>query len=125
MTFTFAHNNFNVRDLDKSLAFYKDALNLHEVRRITAEDGSFIIVYLGDAAGTPHKLELTWLRDWDRSYNLGDNEFHLAFTVEDYEAAHALHKEMGCICFENEAMGIYFINDPDNYWLEVLPAGRG
>jgi lactoylglutathione lyase len=125
MTFTFAHNNFNVRDLDKSLAFYKDALNLHEVRRITAEDGSFIIVYLGDAAGTPHKLELTWLRDWDRPYNLGDNEFHLAFTVEDYEAAHALHKEMGCICFENEAMGIYFINDPDNYWLEVLPAGRG
>ena len=125
MTFTFAHNNFNVRDLDKSLSFYKDALNLHEVRRITAEDGSFIIVYLGDAAGTPHKLELTWLRDWDRPYNLGDNEFHLAFTVEDYEAAHALHKEMGCICFENEAMGIYFINDPDNYWLEVLPAGRG
>jgi lactoylglutathione lyase len=125
MTFTFAHNNFNVRDLDKSLTFYKDALNLHEVRRITAEDGSFIIVYLGDAAGTPHKLELTWLRDWDRPYNLGDNEFHLAFTVEDYEAAHALHKEMGCICFENEAMGIYFINDPDNYWLEVLPAGRG
>ena len=125
MTFTFAHNNFNVRDLDKSLSFYKDALNLHEVRRITAEDGSFIIVYLGDAAGTPHKLELTWLRDWDRPYNLGDNEFHLAFTVENYEAAHALHKEMGCICFENEAMGIYFINDPDNYWLEVLPAGRG
>ncbi|MBR6554632.1 MAG: VOC family protein [Clostridia bacterium] len=125
MTFTFAHNNFNVRDLDKSLAFYQQALNLHEVRRITAEDGSFIIVYLGDAAGTPHKLELTWLRDWDRAYNLGDNEFHLAFTVEDFEAAHALHKEMGCICFENEAMGIYFINDPDNYWLEVLPAGRG
>ena len=125
MTFTFAHNNFNVRDLDKSLAFYKQALNLSEVRRITAEDGSFIIVYLGDAAGTPHKLELTWLRDWDRPYNLGDNEFHLAFTVEDYDAAHALHKEMGCICFENEAMGIYFINDPDNYWLEVLPAGRG
>ena len=125
MTFTFAHNNFNVRDLDKSLAFYKEALNLTEVRRITAEDGSFIIVYLGDAAGTPHKLELTWLRDWDRPYNLGDNEFHLAFTVEDFEAAHALHKEMGCICFENEAMGIYFINDPDNYWLEVLPAGRG
>ena len=125
MTFTFAHNNFNVRDLDKSLAFYQKALNLHEVRRITAEDDSFIIVYLGDAAGTPHKLELTWLRDWDRAYNLGDNEFHLAFTVEDFEAAHALHQEMGCICFENEAMGIYFINDPDNYWLEVLPAGRG
>ena len=124
MTFTFAHNNFNVRDLDKSLAFYKEALGLTEVSRKVAADGSFIIVYLGDAAGSNHKLELTWLRDWDRPYNLGDNEFHLAFTVEDFEAAHALHKEMGCICFENPAMGIYFITDPDNYWLEVLPAKK-
>lgn len=124
MTFTFAHNNFNVRDLDKSLAFYKEALGLTEVSRKVAADGSFIIVYLGDAAGSNHKLELTWLRDWDRPYNLGDNEFHLAFTVEDFAAAHALHKEMGCICFENPAMGIYFITDPDNYWLEVLPAKK-
>ena len=122
MTFTFAHNNFNVLDLEKSLAFYKEALDLVEVRRVTAEDGSFILVYLGDSAGSNYALELTWLRDWDRPYNLGDNEFHLAFVVDDYEAAHARHKEMGCICFENEAMGIYFITDPDNYWLEIIPA---
>ena len=121
MTFTFAHNNFNVRDLDKSLAFYREALGLTEVRRITADDGSFILVYLGDASGSPHSLELTWLRDWDRPYNLGDNEFHLAFTVDNFEAAHAHHKEMDCICFENKAMGIYFIVDPDGYWLEIVP----
>ena len=124
MKFTFAHNNINVLNLDKSLAFYKEALGLKIVREHEAADKSFKLVYLGDGV-TPHSLELTWLRDWDRPYNLGDNEFHLAFTVEDYEAAHALHKEMGCVCFENEAMGIYFINDPDNYWLEVLPADRG
>lgn len=124
MTFTFAHNNFNVRDLDKSLAFYKEALGLTEVRRKEASDGSFIIVFLGDAAGSVHQLELTWLRDWDRPYNLGDNEFHLAFKVDDYEAAHAHHEKMGCICFENQKMGIYFINDPDNYWVEIIPAKR-
>ena len=123
MKFTFAHNNFNVRDLEKSLAFYKEALGLTEVRRFDAPDGSFILVYLGDGA-TGYTLELTWLRDWDRPYNLGDNEFHLAFTVEDYAAAHAHHKEMGCICFENEAMGIYFITDPDGYWLEIVPAKK-
>lgn len=123
MTFEFAHNNFNVLDLEKSLAFYEKALGLKEVRRKEAEDGSFILVYLGDGVG-PHQLELTWLRDWDRPYNLGDNEFHLAFVVEDYEAAHKLHEEMGCICFENEKMGIYFIIDPDNYWLEILPKNR-
>ena len=121
MTFSFAHNNLNVRDLDKSLDFYREALGLTEARRKEAEDGSFIIVYLADAAGSNHRLELTWLRDWDRPYNLGDNEIHLAFTVDDFAAAHALHEKMGCICFENEKMGIYFITDPDGYWLEVLP----
>ena len=88
---------------------------------VRTEDGSFVIVYLADAAGSNHRLELTWLRDWDRPYNLGDNEIHLAFTVDDFAAAHALHEKMGCICFENEKMGIYFITDPDGYWLEVLP----
>ena len=76
MQFSFAHNNFNVRDLDRSLSFYKEALGLTESSRINAPDGSFIIVYLTDGV-TPHLLELTWLRDWDKPYNLGDNEFHL------------------------------------------------
>ena len=59
--------------------------------------------------------------DHPQPYNLGECEFHLAFQAEDYEAAHKKHEEMGCICFENEAMGIYFIVDPDGYWLEILP----
>ena len=108
MKFKFCHNNFNVLNLEKSLEFYKNALGLVETRRKVAEDGSFILVYLGDGEST-HNLELTWLRDWDRPYNLGDNEFHLAFRVEDFESAHKLHKEMGCICYENKEMGIYFI----------------
>ena len=60
MKFTFAHNNFNVIDLDKSLKFYEEALGLKEVRRKEAADGSFILVYLGDAT-TSYQLELTWL----------------------------------------------------------------
>ena len=124
MTFCFAHNNFNVRDLNKSLEFYKEALGLTEIHRMAADDGSFILVYLGDAVSSPYSLELTWLRDWERAYDLGDNEFHLAFTVDNFEAAHAHHKEMDCICYENEAMGIYFIEDPDGYWLEILPSKK-
>ena len=120
MKFKMIHNNYNVRDLEKSLTFYKEALGLEEVRRIAPEDGSFIIVYLSDG-DTPHQLELTWLKEWDRPYNLGDNEFHLAFRVDDYEAAHKKHTAMGCICYENPKMGIYFITDPDGYWLEVVP----
>ena len=117
--FQFAHNNLNVLDLDRSMKFYEEALGLKEVRRIT--DENFIIVYLGDACNSHHLLELTWLKDRKEPYNLGDNEFHLAFTTKEFDAAHEKHKAMGCICYENQAMGIYFISDPDGYWLEVLP----
>ncbi|WP_317853757.1 VOC family protein [Chakrabartyella piscis] len=118
--FTFAHYNYNVLDLEKSMKFYADALGLKEMRRKESPDGSWILVYLGDGV-TDFQLELTWLRDRKEPYNLGENEIHLAFRAKDYDAAHAKHKEMGCICFENDAMGIYFINDPDGYWLEIIP----
>ena len=121
MDFLFNHYNYNVLDLQKSIDFYERALGLKEVRRKEASDGSYILVYLGDGK-TDFTLELTWLRDRKEAYNLGENEFHLAFVTQDFEAAHQKHKEMGCICFENAAMGIYFINDPDNYWLEIVPA---
>ena len=117
----FDHFNFNVLDLEKSLTFYKQALNLSPVREKEASDGSFKLVFLGDEMGSPFRLELTWLRDRREPYNLGECEFHLAFKTDDFEALHAKHKEMGCICFENTAMGIYFITDPDGYWIEIVP----
>lgn len=120
MRFKMVHENYNVFDLQRSLDFYEKALGLTEKRRKTAEDGSFILVYVGNEA-SDFELELTWLRDREEPYNLGDDEFHLAFSVEDMDAAHKLHKEMGCICFENPGMGIYFIEDPDGYWLEIVP----
>ena len=120
MKFTFFHNNINVLDLDKSLAFYKEALGLEPVREKEASDGSFKLVYLGDGL-TEFQLELTWLRDRTQPYDLGEGEFHLAFTVPDMDAAHAKHAAMGCICFENPAMGIYFVTDPDGYWIEIIP----
>lgn len=120
MTFKMIHENYNVYNLKKSLEFYDNALGLKEVRRIEAEDGSYIIVYVGNQS-SDFELELTWMRDMDRPYNLGDCEFHLAFRTDDFEEAHKKHEEMGCICFENKEMGIYFITDPDGYWLEVVP----
>jgi len=120
MIFTFEHVNLNVADSKASVAFYEKALGLMEVRRIEATDGSYLLVFLSDASNI-YRLELTWLRDKSGPYNLGDNESHLAFRVDDYPAAYAFHKEMGCICYENAAMGLYFISDPDGYWIEILP----
>ena len=90
----FDHFNINVTDLERSIAFYE----------------------------TGFLLELTWLKDHTAPYELGENESHLCFRVAgDYDAVRAYHKEMGCVCFENTAMGLYFINDPDDYWIEILP----
>jgi lactoylglutathione lyase len=113
MKYRFVHNNFNVIDLERSLKFYYEALGLKVARKKEAEDGSFILCFLEDGI-TEQQLELTWLRDWNKpTYDLGDNEFHLAFRVDDFDASLKKHKEMGCVCFENEKLGIYFIVDPD------------
>ena len=98
----FYHFNFNVLDLEKSLAFYKEALNLSVQRESAAKDGSFKLVFLEDEEKSDFTLELTWLRDRKEPYNLGDLEFHLAFKTDDFEALHKKHKEMGCICFEKD-----------------------
>ena len=123
MKFTMYHTNITVFDLDKSLEFYHEALGLKEMRRMEAEDGSYVIIFLGNE-GEDCMLEITWYAGQKQPWNLGDNEFHVGFRVEDYEAALAKHKEMGCVCFENEKMGIYFIEDPDGYWMEIIPANR-
>lgn len=120
----FDHFNFNVANLGKSIEFYEKALGLKEVRRKTAEDGSFILVYLGDGQ-TGFTLELTWLKERHEAYDLGEGEFHLCLRVEgDYDEVREYHRQMGCICYENQKMGLYFICDPDGYWIEILPLQR-
>lgn len=86
----FDHFNINVTNLERSIAFYEQALGLKE---------------------------------HPQAYELGENESHLCFRVAgDYDAIRQYHKENGWVCFENTAMGLYFINDPDDYWIEILPA---
>lgn len=121
MKYTYNHVNFNVKNLEESIIFYRDALGLEEKRRIQPEDESFTIVYLGDLQGE-FALELTFLKEHPQPYDLGECEFHLAMMTDDYTASLKKHRDMGCVCFINEEMGIYFINDPDGYWIEIIPA---
>ena len=123
--FTFNHFNFNVKNLEESLKFYHDALGLEEISRNDQPD--FTIVFLGDGK-TGFRLELTYMKDRTKPYDLGEQEYHLALTADNFEKAHAYHKKNGCkkngwICFENTAMGIYFLEDPDGYWIEIVPDG--
>ena len=116
---TFNHFNFNVSDLDKSLAFYKEALDLEPVRRKEAADGSYVIVFLGD--GRPFRLELTWLRDHPQKYDLGECEFHLAPQIDDYGSPCPPPCPAGLHLLENPARGSSPISDPDGYWIEIIP----
>ena len=124
MGYRFDHFNINVSDMARSVAFYERALGLKVAREVKPDDGYFALAFLTDGEGA-FRLELTWLRDHEGAYELGENESHLCLTAEDFAAAKARHAEMGCVCFENHAMGLYFIEDPDGYWIEIVPAGRG
>lgn len=127
MKFHFNHFNVNVSDVERSMTFYREALGLEKVGEIDHPDKGYTITYLS-APGENFRLELTWLADHELPYNLGENESHLAFAVdskEDFDKAHALHEQMGCICYENPEMGIYFIHDPDDYWIEIIPPRLG
>lgn len=118
MEFKFLHTNIYTIDLEKSIAFYEEALDLKEVRRLELDD--FILVYMGDGI-TSHQLEITWIKNHKTPYSLGDCTWHVAFEAKDFDKAHKKHEEMGCICYDNPKMGIYFINDPDGNWMEIIP----
>lgn len=122
--FHFDHFNINVSDMERSQKFYQEALGLEQVGEIRHPDGNFLIRYMS-APGEHFRLELTWLRDHPQEYELGENESHLAFRVEgDYDNVFKQHKEMGIVCYENPDMGIYFIHDPDDYWIEIIPTRK-
>ena len=121
MKFKMAHFNLNVKDLDASLKFYKEHLHMKEVRRSEPKDGSFIIVFLEDEFGTDFNLELTWLKNHPQAYDLGEEEYHLAFYVEEYDKLKKEHEEQGLITYDTTGKHYHFILDPDGYWLEFMP----
>ena len=117
----FAHFNFNVLDLEKSLKFYEEALGLKPVR--TKELSNAKLVYIGNEE-SDFVLELTELFGRTQPYDLGECEFHLAFGTDDFDGLYEKHSRMGVIEYENKEAGVYFITDPDGYWIEIVPDRR-
>lgn len=114
------HFNINVTDIKKSLIFYERHFGLKEIRRKEDVEGKYIIVWIGDNSNNI-TIELTWIKEKEGNYNLGDNEFHIGLVTSDFDASYQDHKKAEIICYENKKMGIYFVNDPDGYWIEIVP----
>lgn len=120
MNFRFAHNCVFVSDLERSLKFYKEALGLEPAGVIHPSDMEATLVFLSDGVSA-HRLEIGYVPGRKEPYALGDNQVHTAFSVDDMEAAHALHEKMGIICRDPETEPVYFIADPDGYQIEIIP----
>jgi lactoylglutathione lyase len=114
------HTSLHVRDIDKSIKFYEEALGFE--KQMEMPMGTAKLVFMGSKDGGA-QVELTWLAEQgDKPYDIGEEEvIHLGFQVDNFDEMKAKHKEMGIICFDPDYMPPYFIIDPDGYWLEMVP----
>ena len=124
MDFRFRYTGIRVRDLDRSLGFYRDLLGMEEVARGTMPHGG-VYVHL-TSPGSPQRLELNWYPATSRfhvPYRTGEELDHLAFRVEDVGAALEELEGRGVEVVvgpdEAEDTEVYVV-DPDGIWIELL-----
>lgn len=119
----YLHAMVRVRDLEKSLAFYRDALGLVENRRKDYPDGRFTLVYLGAPGNREAEIELTYNYD-DEDYGGARNFGHLAFEVDNiYEICERLQK-LGITINRPPRDGrMAFVRSPDSISIELLQKG--
>lgn len=119
------HSMIRVLDLDRSLKFYADVLDLHEVHRLAFPD--FALVYLRNPQND-FEVELTWNIDRVEPYSHGDGYGHVGVVIPDAAATHAALTAKG---YQPAAVKefkrgdellarFFFIQDPDGYKIEML-----
>jgi lactoylglutathione lyase len=121
----FIHAMIRVLDLDKSLAFYRDAFGLEESYRLDFPD--FALVYLRNAEND-FEVELTLNKGRAEAYTHGSGYGHLAVCVADLEAEHRRMSGLGIAPTDIKRFSdgdtliarFFFVQDPDGYKVEVL-----
>ncbi len=120
----YLHAMVRVRDLEASLAFYRDALGLVETRRKDYPAGRFTLVYLGAPENPEAEVELTYNYD-DEDYGSARNFGHLAFAVDDIYATCAHMQRMGIVINRPPRDGrMAFVRSPDHVSIELLQKGE-
>ena len=120
------HTMIRVIDLNKSIKFYTDILEMKLLRQKDYPDGKFTLAFMGYGDESNETvIELT--HNWDtESYNMGDAFGHIAIEVDDvYKACAAMKKGGGKIIRDAGPMNagstvIAFVEDPDGYQVELI-----
>jgi len=118
------HTSITVKDMDQSIAFYQNILELNLISRREIPENKAEIAFLGDGE-TDSRIELTyWLEKTD--WTEGDELDHLAFSVPDMDAAMSLFKKnevniaLEPYSLQGSSTRIAFITDPNGIWLEIV-----
>ncbi|MFT3807631.1 VOC family protein [Arenimonas sp.] len=119
----YLHAMVRVRDLDASMAFYRDALGLVETRRKDYPQGRFTLVYLSAPENPEIEIELTYNYD-DEDYGGARNFGHLAFAVDDIYALCRRMQSKGIVISRPPRDGhMAFVRSPDGISIELLQKG--
>lgn len=127
------HTMIRVVDLERSVAFYRDALGMRELRREDYPDGQFTLVFLGYGDEADNSaIELTH-NYGGTNYTHGSGFGHVAVAVADIHAACERLSEMGVTIIRRPGPMMHkptngkrdfiaFIEDPDGYRIELISA---
>jgi lactoylglutathione lyase len=120
----YLHTMVRVTDLERSLAFYCDALGLRELRRYDSEKGRYTLVFLAAPGDDQAQVELTY--NWDpEQYTIGRAFGHLAYAVDDIYLACKRLQEHGVTINRPPRDGrMAFVRSPDGISIELLQQGE-
>ncbi len=120
----YLHAMVRVRDLEKSVAFFRDALGLIENRRKDYPEGRYTLVFLAAPENPEVEVELTYNYD-DEDYGGSRNFGHLAFEVDDiYATCERLQKHGVTINRPPRDGRMAFVRSPDQISIELLQEGN-
>ena len=120
----YLHTMVRVADPEASLAFYRDALGLQEVRRMESQQGRFTLIYLAAPGDEDAQVELT--HNWDpETYTGGRNFGHIAYEVDDIYATCERLQAHGVTILRPPRDGrMAFVRSPDQISVELLQKGQ-
>ena len=125
MKIKYLHTMVRIKNIERSLSFYKDLLGLEETRRIDNEAGKFTLIFLAPPGQNDCPVELTYNWDTPEEYDEGRNFGHLAYEVDDiYETCKKLQENGVKINRPPRDGRMAFVRSPDNISIELLQAGE-